>query len=204
MKNIKIIFSISFVVLFSVAQAQKGETKLSISYNAALPMNDFKNVVSSTSFRGFNASVLHGVSDNLSIGLAVGFQDFYQKNGRQLYHFSDGTDVSAVVTNTIQTIPLLADVKYNFSPGRTVQPYVAAGAGANLISYNQMFGEFGNEQTKFKFAARPEAGLFIPFSNKISGFEIGVSYNIMPFKEGNIKNLNNLGIHAGLSLPLRK
>lgn len=204
MKNIKIIFSIFFVVLFSVVQAQKGDTKLSISYNVALPMNGFKSIVSSTSFRGFNASLLHGISDNLSIGFATGFQDFYQKNGRQLYHFSDGTDVSAVVTNTIQTIPLLADVKYNFSPAGTVQPYVAAGAGANLISYDQMFGEFGNQQTKFKFAARPEAGLFIPFSNKVSGFEIGVSYNIMPLKEDNIKNLNNIGIHAGLSVPLRK
>lgn len=204
MKNTRIIFSIFFSVLCSIAQAQKGETKVSINYNVALPMNDFKNVVSSTSFRGFNASILHGFSDNVSVGFASGFQDFYQKNGRQLYHFSDGTDVSAVVTNTIQTIPLLADVKYNFSPGGTVQPYVAAGAGGNLITYNQMFGEFGNEQTKFRFAARPEAGLFIPLGNKVSGFDIGVSYSIMPFNQGDIKNLNSLGIHAGLSLPLRK
>lgn len=204
MRNSKTFLTIFFVVLYSIAQAQKGETKFNINYNVALPVNDFKNLVSSTSFRGFNASVLHGFTDNVSIGVASGFQDFYQKNARQLYHFSDGTDVSAVVTNTIQTIPLLADVKYNFSPGGTIQPYVAAGAGGNLITYNQLFGEFGNEQTKLRFAARPEAGLFVPLGNKVSGFEIGVSYNIMPFKQGDIKNLNSLGIHAGLSLPLRK
>ena len=204
MKNSRIIFCILFIVLFSFTHAQQGETKLNIEYNVALPMNDFKNFVSSTSFGGFNASVLHGISDKISVGLATGFQDFYQKNARELYHFSDGSDVSAVVTYTIQTIPLLADVKYNFSPVARIQPYAAIGVGGNMIAYNQLFGEFGNQQSKFGFAARPELGLFIPFKNKLSGFNIGASYNIMPFKEGDFKNLNSLGIHAGISVPLKK
>ena len=204
MKNIKIIFPVLFTLLFSVVQAQKGETKFNIGYNVALPMNDFKNFVSATSYRGFNASVLHGISDKVSIGITSGFQDFYQKNPRQLYHFSDGSDISAVVTYSIQTIPLLATVKYKFNPDASIQPYAAIGVGGNMIAYNQLFGEFGNQQTKFGFAARPEAGLFIPFKNKVSGFNIGTSYNIMPFKEGDFKNLNSLGIHAGVSVPLRK
>ena len=204
MKNSRIIFCILFIALFSFAEAQKGETKFSIGYNVALPMNDFKNFVSSTSYRGFNASVLHGISDKVSAGLATGFQDYYQKNSRQLYHFSDGSDVSAVVTYTIQTIPILAEVKYNFSPAATVQPYASIGVGGNMIAYNQMFGEFGDQQSKFGFAARPEAGLLIPFKNKVSGFSIGASYSIMPFKEGDFKNLNSLGIHAGITVPLRK
>jgi opacity protein-like surface antigen len=167
-------------------------------------MSDFKNFVSSTSYRGFNVSILHGVTDRISVGFASAFQDFYQKNSRQTYHFSDGSDVSAIVTNTVQTIPLLADVKYSFNPNAAIQPYVAIGAGGNMIAYNQLFGEFGNQQTKFGFAARPEAGLFIPFKNKVSGFEIGASYNIMPFNQDGFKNLNSVGIHAGVSLPLRK
>jgi opacity protein-like surface antigen len=204
MKGIKIIFPVLFTALISVAQAQKGETKFNISYNVALPMNDFKNFVSATSYRGFNASVLHGISDKVSIGLATGFQDFYQKNSRQVYHFAEGSDVSAVVTYSIQTIPILAHVKYNFNPGATIQPYAAIGVGGNMIAYNQLFGEFGNQQSKFGFAARPEAGLFIPFKNKISGFNLGASYNVMPFKEGDFTNLNSLGINAGITVPLRK
>jgi len=204
MKNIRIIFPVLFTLLFSVVQAQKGETKLNIGYNVALPINDFKNFVSATSYRGFNASVLHGISEKVSIGFATGFQDFYQKNPRQLYHFSDGGDISAVVTYSIQTIPLLASVKYNFNPSASIQPYASMGVGGNMIAYNQLFGEFGNQQSKFGFAARPEAGLFVPFKNKVSGFNIGASYNIMPFKEGDFKNLNSLGIHAGISVPLRK
>ena len=204
MKNLRIGFLFVFVLFCSLAEAQQGETKLSINYNVALPMGDFKNVVSSSSFRGFNASILHGVSDKLSVGLAAGFQDFYQKYPRELYHFSDGSDVSAVVSYTIQTIPVLAQVKYSFNPESAIQPYAAIGVGGNLVAYNRLFGEFGDQRTKFGFAARPEAGLFIPFRNRISGFGIGASYNIMPFKEGDFKNLNNVGIHAGFSFPLRK
>ena len=204
MKSIRIVFAILFSVLFSFAKAQKGQTKFNIEYNVGVPVGDFKNFVSTTSYRGFNASVLHGVSDKISVGLATGFQDFYQKNARQLYHFSDGSDVSAVVTYTIQTIPILADVKYNFNPAVTIQPYAGIGVGGNMIAYNQLFGEFGNQQSKFGFAARPELGLFIPFRNKVSGFNIGASYNIMPFKEGDFKNLNSMGIHAGVSIPLKK
>lgn len=204
MKHYKAGFLFVFVLLFSAAQAQQGETKLDIRYNVALPMGDFKNYVSSTSFRGFNASVLHGVSDKVSVGLEAGFQDYYQKYPRQMYHFSDGSDVSAVVSYTIQTIPVLAKLKYNFNTESQIQPYAALGVGGNLIAYNQLYGQFGEQQTKFGFAAKPEAGLFIPFRNKVSGFGIGASYNIMPFKEGDFKNLNNVSIHAGFSIPLRK
>jgi hypothetical protein len=205
MKNKKIFFSL-IVFLFSafIVNAQKGETTFDISYNAAFPTSSFKNIVSSNSFRGFNASILHGVSDKVSVGLGTGFQDFYQKYPRQLYKLSDGSDLSAVVTYSIQTIPILAEVKYNFTPGRTIQPYAAIGAGANFIAYNRLFGEFGDKQAKIGFAARPELGLQIPFSKNGAGFSIGASYNIMPFKQDDLKNLNNIGVHAGFNIPMRK
>ncbi|GAA4745219.1 outer membrane beta-barrel protein [Flavisolibacter ginsenosidimutans] len=206
MKKSKIIF-LSVLGLFatSLVQAQKGETKLDISYNVAVPAGSFKSLVPSTSYRGFQGSVLYGVSDKLSVGFGTGFQDFYQKNSRQTYKFSDGSDVSAVLTYSIQTIPVLAQAKYSFTPGAAVQPYAALGVGGNVIAYNQLLGEFGGQQTKFSFAARPEAGLFVPFKKGgESGFTLGASYNVMPFNQDDFKNLNNLGVHAGISVPLRK
>lgn len=204
MKNSKIIFSIIFFLFsFVFAHAQE-QTTLNIGYNIAMPVNGFKNAVSSTSFRGFEATILHKLSDKISVGLGTGFQDFYQKNPRQLYKLSDGSDVSAVTTYSIQTIPLLAEVKYNFTPGASVQPYAALGAGGNFISYNHLFGEFGNPITKFGFAARPEAGVYIPFKNGSTGITVGASYNIMPFQQDGLANLNNLGIHAGITIPLRR
>ena len=205
MKNIKIIFSLfAFLLSAFMAKAQKGESYFNISYNAACPTGSFKNVVSSNSFRGFNASVLYGASDKLSIGLATGFQDFYQKYPRQLYKLSDGSDISAVLTYSIQTIPILAQAKYNFTPDATIQPYASIGAGVNVVAYDQLLGEFGNKQAKIGFAARPEAGITIPFKKGGAGFTLGASYNIMPFKRDDLKNLNNIGVHAGFNIPMRK
>jgi opacity protein-like surface antigen len=205
MKNRKAFVPFVFF-LFSAftLNAQKGESHFTINYTAAFPTGSFKNVVSSNSYRGFNASFLHSVADKVWLGLGTGFQDFYQKNPRQLYKLSDGSDLSAVITYSIQTIPILAEAKYNFKPGGTIQPYAAIGAGANFIAYQQLFGEFGEQQTKIRFAARPEAGVQVPFRQDGAGFTIGVSYSIMPFNMDDFKNLNNLAVHAGISIPLRR
>jgi opacity protein-like surface antigen len=195
----------AFLFLIPAVQAQKGNARMDINYNAALPVGSFRDHVSNTSFRGFNGSALFGLNDKLSLGLGVGFQDFYQKKPRQLYKLSDGSDVSAVLTNSIQTIPIMVQAKYAFSPGATVQPYASLGVGGNLISYSQLLGEFGGQEAKVGLAARPEAGVFIPFKKGgENGLNIGASYSIMPFDRIGIKHLNSVGIHAGISIPLRK
>jgi opacity protein-like surface antigen len=205
MKFIKINFLLLTMLSFSALKAQKGEASLGLQYSVGLPMGSFKEQVSETSPRGFQADVLYGISDKLSIGFGTGYQDFYQKNPRQLYKLSDGSDISAVITHSIQTIPLLFEGKYRFTPGAAVQPYAALGVGGNFISYSQLLGEFGGSQTKFGFAARPEAGVYIPFhKNGEAGVRLGASYNIMPFSRDNFNNLNYLGVHAGVNIPLRK
>jgi opacity protein-like surface antigen len=204
MKNSKAIFSLVFLFAAFLGKAQKGETKFDINYNAAFPTGSFKDLVPSASYRGFKAGILYGVTDKISVGLGTGFQDFYQKYPRQMYKLSDGSDISAVVTYSIQTIPVLAEVKYNFTPDAAIQPYAALGIGGNLVQYSQLFGEFGGNENMIRFVARPEAGLLVPFKKNGAGFTLGASYSIMPFKQDGFKNLNNLGVYAGLSIPLRK
>jgi len=205
----KISLAVAALCLGMAAQAQqKGKTVMDVQYNVAIPTGSLKETISETSARGVQASILYGVNDKLSVGFGTGFQDFYQKSPRQLYKLADGSDLSAVRSFSIQTVPLLAQVKYQFSPGSAVQPYAALGVGGNLINYNDMAGEFSLEQkAKFGFAARPEAGLFIPFKKAgETGFSIGASYNVMPFTPDSeqFSNLNHIGVHAGITFPLRK
>lgn len=207
MKLSKISLAVAALFLGVAAQAQqKGKTVMDIQYNVALPSGSLKQTIDETSLRGAQASVLYGITDKLAIGFGTGFQDFYQKIPRQLYKLSDGSDLSAVRSFSIQTIPLLAQAKYQFNPGAAVQPYAALGVGGNLISYNDMAGEFNLEQkAKFGFAVRPEAGLYIPFrKDGETGLTLGASYNFMPFKSSQFDNLNSIGLHAGVSFPLRK
>lgn len=207
MRFSKISLAVAALFLGAAAQAQqKGKAVMDLQYNVALPAGSLKQTIEETSFRGVKASILFGITDKFALGFGTGFQDFYQKAPRQLYKLDDGSDLSAVRSFSIQTIPLLAQAKYQFNPGAAIQPYAALGVGGNLVNYNDLVGEFTLEQkAKFGFAARPEAGVYIPFrKNGETGLTLGASYNMMPFSSNQFDNLNSIGIHAGVSFPLRR
>lgn len=206
MKKIKYITA-ALAMLISAAGFAQVENSLSLklNYSAAMPTGSFKDVVSNTSWLGFSGEVMYHINKKISVGLESGSQDFYQKYPRQLYKTADGSDLSAVVSNSIQTVPILLKGQYNFLADKAVQPYVSLAVGGNLISYSQYAGEFTNDsKASFGFAARPEAGIYIPFGKYSgAGFNAGVGYNYMPFNYNGIDNLNNLAIRAGISFPLR-
>ncbi|MEP6750595.1 MAG: outer membrane beta-barrel protein [Bacteroidota bacterium] len=205
MKKIK--YLITGVVLFCALGvfAQDEGLTLKLNYSMGIPTGSFKNsIVNNTSWKGFGAELMYHTSNSFAIGMETGSQEFYQKYPRQLYKQSDGSDISAVVSNSIQTVPLLLKAQYNFLPEKAIRPYVALGVGGNIITYNQYAGEFGSDnKTKFGFAARPEAGVYIPFRKySRAGFSLSAGYNFEPFNYNGIGNLNNISARAGISFPL--
>lgn len=193
----------SFLIVMN-AYAQQGEVRMTASIAGATPIGQFKDIVDKTSLRGVDINVLYGINDQLGIGLNVGFQDFYQKFPRGLYKLSDGSDISAVLTNSVQTIPFLATARYNFMPGGTIQPYVSAGAGGAAVLNKQYVGEYPNEANKISFAARPSAGVYIPFKKGGEvGLNLGVNYTFIPYKQDDISNLSYIGFTIGVGFPMR-
>ena len=188
----------------SMAQAQEGRLTLNLNYSVNTPVGDFKDFVNKTSYRNWAGSLLYNINDKLAVGLGTGFQDFYQKYPRQVYKLADGSDISAVVSNSVQAVPLLAQVQYNFTPNATIQPYVSVGVGGNMILYRQYIGEFGNSKNKFGFAARPEAGVYIPFrKGGPSGITLRADYNYMPVEYNDLKGMDNWGAGIGVKFPLQ-
>ena len=115
----------------ATALAQQGKTIMNINYSVNTPLGSFKSdVAGKTSLRGWNASILYGLSNSFSLGVQAGFNDFNETYPRKVYDTKDGA-ISAVLTNSVQTIPIQVKAKYNFLPGAIVQPYIAAGAGAS-------------------------------------------------------------------------
>ncbi len=193
------------LICVATSDASAQRLKLNINYSAGIPMGaDFKNYIDKSSLRGWNANLLYDVNDQVAVGLGFGTQSFYERLPRAVYKSADGSDISAVLSNTVTTMPIMAQGQFNLLPEAAIQPYVGLGIGGNVISYNQYVGEFSNSRTKFGFAARPEAGIYIPVGRyKESGIVVGGAYNFMPFKTDNINNLNHLGLHAGFRFPLR-
>lgn len=201
-----LISSLLFVAIIPFAgKAQERVLQLDVNYSIGIPGSTFKSgAVEKTSTRGWTANLMYNVTNNISLGAGFGFQDFYQKFPRAVYKLEEGGEVSAVMTNSIQTIPILAQVQYRFLPGKAIQPYVGLGVGGNMVVYDQYLGEFENSKSDFKFAARPEVGLFIPFRPQgPAGIHLFGAYNYMPYKEMGVDNLSNWGAGLGVKFPLR-
>jgi len=186
------------------AQAQQGEVRMTASIAGATPSGGLKDLVDKTSFRGIDLIILYGINDQFAVGLNIAFQDFYQKFPRAIYKLSDGSDISAVLTNSIQTIPLLATLKYNFLPDARIQPYGSAGLGGAIVMNKQYIGEYPNEMDKISFAVRPAAGVYIPFNKEGEvGINLGVNYTYIPYKQDDVSNLSYIGFTIGIGFPMR-
>jgi hypothetical protein len=201
---VKIFFVISIIAFQNKSWSQQGMWRVTPGYSVGIPVGNFSNVVDKLSPRGWSVNVLYGASDQLSIGLVSGFQDFYQKYPRTVLH-GEGTDISAVISNSVQTIPVMAKAKYLFSDEGIVRPFGAIAAGVNFAKYDKYYGQFVDSYSKVGFAAQPEAGIHIPVgSAKKAGIEISAAYNIMPLKYSDAENLNHVSIKAGVSIPMQR
>lgn len=207
MNTLKTICALLLSVALLPASAQE-RTTMGIQYQYGLPMGDFKNtLIKDGSPRGASIDIQYAINPRWRIGGAVGYQDFYQKNPRQTYKMSDGSDISAVVTNSLQTTALLA--KASFLPlgadSSRLQPYISLGAGANMVQYNQLLGEFASSDDVWvRFAAQGGAGIQYAVGGKgQTALSLGVVYNYMPLNGAGVKNINNLAVQAGVRFALR-
>jgi len=209
MKNLlKIIPLLLLIISGSTVMAQdKGDVTMHLNYSFGLPMGSFKNdIVGKNSPRGGSGDIMFSLNKKWALGFASGYQDFYQKYPRGTYKLSDGSDISAVISNSVQTVPLLAKGLYKplgdkYSP---IQPYVSLGAGMSVVTFRQYLGEFGNTTNSVSFQAQAGAGIEIPFGRlSNSGLQIGAAYNYIPYTKNGYNNLNNLAIQAGVHFPIR-
>lgn len=225
MKKLLLIALVASGLVFgqtATAQVQKGDSYMNLFYSYALPAGNFKtNFIDRPSARGTAIDLMWHVQPQLALGVGFGYQDFYQKKPRQVYASSDGSDISAVRSRSLQTIPVLFKGSYfltkmkqpasrNFSGAQQkndfqIIPYLNAAAGLNLVSYQQLLGIFTNEDDfRFGFAAQAGLGVKVPFGRFLqNGVVLESNYNFMPFNQFVMTNLNHLNIRLGFQFEMR-
>jgi len=181
----------------------QNELQFHIGYNVNVPAGSFRDLIDKPAYKGFTAGLAYPVNQQLSVGLDVGYNDYYQKFPRQVYNDGKGSDISAVVSNSVQQFPLLLTANYTLVKKGIIRPYIGAGAGVNFISFDQYLGEFDDPHSSVNWAVRGEAGFLIPLSRTSStAIRIGANYNYAPFNKYGVDNLDNWGIHAGMRFPI--
>lgn len=182
------------------------KTSLGVSYQYAVPTGAFKNnFIDKGSARGLSLDLMYAINPKWRLGGAISYQDFYQKDARQMYTLEDGSDLSAVQSNSIQTTPLMAKALYLPSPEKQFQPYISVGAGVNLVQVNQMLGGFDNiNDVHTGFAA--QGGLGVKYAvgkAKRTSVTANAAYNYMPFNKYDIGSLHHVAVGVGLRFTLR-
>src|SRR5690349_19910602 len=113
MKALKIVMLALCVCAATTIHAQIGQTQMNIQYSYALAVGSFKtDVINNGSPRGATAGILYNLSRTFSIGHGLGFQDFYQSRQRAFYHTGEKEVTSAVLSNSVQVIPVLAKAEF--------------------------------------------------------------------------------------------
>ncbi len=207
MKLFKFSFLFLLLALGLNVHAQQHELRLNLHYSYAMPLGSFKNdVISNGSPRGVTGDLLYGINNKISVGLGLGFQDFYQKYPRDLYPTGNHETTSAVLSNSVQIMPVLAKAEVHPFNGKraAVQPYISAGAGLGIISFTQYLGEFGGSDNSAGLMLQGGAGFKVPFNATGSaGLSLGANYNMVNYKKNGFDNFNNINFQAGLYFPLR-
>lgn len=182
--------------------------RFQLGYNIGVPLGSFKNdYIKNTSFRGAIGELSYTINPKFSLGLHSGFQDYYQKYDRQVYHTAPNEDISAVVSNSMEIIPIM--LRGTFSPmgdnASAVKPFLSLGAGVNMVNYRQYLGEFPNSDASGNFAAQVGAGIMVPFGNDKpgNGFKIGATYNYGAYNKNDISNVSTVGVNAGVVFALK-
>lgn len=206
----------------AMAQPQKGDSYVNIFYSYAIPAGDFKSsFINRNSPRGAAIETMRYVNENLALGASFGFQDFYQKEPRDLYVLSDGSDISAVRSRSVQTMPILFKATYfpvKLKPAEIRQfggpkpknefqaiPYISLGAGPNFVWYQQLLGIFTNvDDFKFAFAAQTGLGVKFPFGSTLqNGLVLEGNYNLMPFNQFVMNNVNHFNFRLGFQFEIQ-
>lgn len=209
----KIIIHISSVIIILLcstqahAQANPDGSQLSLFYSYSMPSGYLKeNLVGAGSPRGFGLSFSWKIAPKWRLGPSFGFQDFYEKGQREQFKPDPATDISAVVSNSIQTYPIQAMATYlpmadKESP---LQPFLSLGAGGAMVSNRELWGMFdvvNSINFSMAFSAGAGAQYAIGQAKKTNLFA-AVNYNYIPYNRFDIPTLNSINIQAGVRLRL--
>ena len=206
MKRLIIKTTVFFVVVILVTTTSFAQKfHLALNYNTATPLSSgLKDYVSKTSFRGFQGSILYNINQQFRLGLQASYNDLYEKYPRQVYKTTNGSDLSAVLTNTMQITPVLVKAEYTMTKDQWIQPYVGLGAGINFVNFSQFYGEFEYNKFSTKAAFSGDLGVLIPFSKTSHyGARLSTSYNFSPFNEEGIQHIDTWNVQAGIVVPLK-
>jgi outer membrane protein W len=210
MKRIFLILAMSLACA-GIANAQSYGNDMkqiySINWQVNVPVGSSRNFVSNTNFEGINANWAYFVTDNVAVGLDLGYNNYHQKFSQRVYRPNENTAINAAQYRYTQTFPIKAQVKYFFTPNSMVKAYAGLGIGALSAGQHIVIQDYDAWNNNWGFLLSPEIGMLVPFgmgSNWGANITAGYNWSTNQSAFGSIKidDRQSFYINVGLYLAI--
>jgi hypothetical protein len=160
MKNIIII--LSAILSGTICSAQsKGSSEFHANWEFGFPVGN--SFVTSFSALGADIGYSRFIHDQTSVGIELGWNNYYQYAPRKTYVFSDGAATTDLY-KYIYTLPIVLNVTHYMTAGDHFTPFVKLGMGAQYSEQNLYYNVYETTNTNWGFVVIPEIGTLIHFS----------------------------------------
>ncbi len=191
----KVILSLIFLATISNVNAQ---SITNFSYSVGFPSSDFSSYISDTSFRGFSFGFSRFVKPNITAGVNVGWNVFYENKGYDTYN--DGTaSLSGKQFRTNNSVPLTGNVNYYFRQTDKMNLYGGMGLGLLYNHRNTDMYVYTIDEESWNFTLQPEIGFEFKVDPKVS-MTVAAKY-YYAFESGEINApISYFALNLGISL----
>jgi hypothetical protein len=196
----KSIFLAPVLLISILCQAQmKGSSQFDLNWGIGSTINN--SFVSGFATRGGSFGYSVFPKDDLSVGLELGWNNYWRYVPTTTYQFKDGaatTDLYKYIFN----LPITMNVTKYYYAGRLFSPYLRLGVGAQYSEQNLYYNIFETTHSDWGLVIKPVAGVRIhpskysPFSLNLG---LGYQYATNSVSQYNISNMQAYNINIGAS-----
>jgi hypothetical protein len=139
--------------------------------------------------------------DNVSVGLDMSWNSYFEYKNYQTYHYNDRTDITTDLYKYNYTLPLALTIHKYFPNNSIFIPYGGIGIGATYSRPSLIFNIYEIYEDNWGFLLRPELGTIIKFDHTSDmGILLGARYSYSMNKEEafHIDGLESIGFQLGL------
>jgi hypothetical protein len=163
------------LVILCVPAASRAQDWFGMAtWNISMPVEDTKNWVDETSFRGFGLDFRKEFRPKTTIGLGASWEVFHERTSESLV-IGDAT-ITGSQDRYINSFPIMLGLHRYFGAAGGTQPYIGINGGGFILIQTLRIGLAEIEEDSWEWGAMPEAGLIIPIQSG-SAFVVNARYN---------------------------
>ena len=181
--------------LASLISRGQDETQVLINYMPSLSLGETADFTKNFSPRGIEFEVDRYISEDLSLGLAVGWNVFREKVTGESFEYNNYL-VTGTQFRYTNIVPLNINAKKYFSMGGQT-PFIGLGLGTSYARQTNDVGIFSLVDSKWQFNIAPEAGMRISLTGLLVSLKVKYSHSL---KAGNFPAMSFLGFGIGVGL----